>query len=94
MRNTLRRCVLLLLAVGALASPVLAADKVPSVVATDAAAGTVTAYPGQKIDVDIRVDDATLVAGAAFTFTLVSLFRLSWASTQASIRPTRSQWSL
>ena len=34
MRNTLWRCVLLLLAVGALASPVLAADKVLSVVAT------------------------------------------------------------
>lgn len=69
MRNTLRRCVLLLLAVGALASPVLAADKVLSVVATDTGAGTATAYPGQTIDVDIRVDDATLVAGAAFTVT-------------------------
>ena len=69
MRNTLWRCVLLLLAVGALASPVLAADKVLSVVATDNGAGTVTAYPGQTIDVDIQVDDATLVAGAAFTVT-------------------------
>ena len=69
MRNTLWRCVLLLLAVGALASPVLAADKVLSVVATGTGAGTVTAYPGQTIDVDIRVDDATLVAGAAFTVT-------------------------
>ncbi len=69
MRVTLRRCVLLLLAVGALASPVLAADKILSVVATGTGAGNVTAYPGQTIDVDIRVDDATLVAGAAFTVT-------------------------
>lgn len=69
MRNTLRRCVLLLLAVGALASPVLAADKVLSVVATATGAGTATAYPGQTIDVDIQVDDATLVAGAAFSVT-------------------------
>jgi hypothetical protein len=53
MRNTLRRCVLLLLAVGSLASPVLAADKVLFVVATATGAGTVTAYPGQTIDVDI-----------------------------------------
>lgn len=68
MRNTLWRCVLLL-AVGALASPVLAADKVLSVVATGTGAGNVTAYPGQTIDVDIRVDDAAMVAGAAFTVT-------------------------
>ena len=66
MRNTLRRCVLLLSAVGALASPALAANKVLSVVATDTGAGAVTAYTGQTIEVDIRVDDATLVAGAAF----------------------------
>ena len=69
MRDTMWRCEFLLLAVGALASPVLAADKVLSVVATGTGAGTVTAYPGQTIDVDIQVDDATLVAGAAFTVT-------------------------
>ena len=69
MRNTLWRCVLLLLAVGALASPALAADKVLSVVTTATGAGTVTAYPGQTIDVDIQVDDAAMVAGAAFTVT-------------------------
>ena len=66
MRDTIWRCVLLLLAVGALASPVQAANKILSVVPTDIGASTI---PGQTIDVDIRVDDAAMVAGAAFTVT-------------------------
>ena len=69
MLNTKWRCVLHLLAVCALTSPALAADKVLSVVATATGASTATAYPGQTVEVDIRVDDATLVAGAAFTVT-------------------------
>ena len=66
MRDTIWRCVLLLLALGALASPVQAANKILSVIPTDLGASTI---PGKTIEVDIRVDDATMVAGAAFTVT-------------------------
>ena len=69
MLNTRWRCMLHLLAVCALTSPALAADKVLSVVATATGASTATAYPGQTVEVDIRVDDAAMVAGAAFTVT-------------------------
>ena len=69
MLNTKWRCVLHLLAVCALTSPALAADKVLSVVATATGASTATAYPGHTVEVDIRVDDAAMVAGAAFTVT-------------------------
>lgn len=66
MLDTMWRCVILLLAVCMLTSPALAENKVLSVVATATGADTATAYPGQTVDIDIRVDDASMVAGVAF----------------------------
>ena len=67
MLDTIARCMVLLLAGCVVASPSLAADKALSVVSTATGASTATVYRGQTIDVDIRVNDAALVAGASFT---------------------------
>ena len=69
MLDTLARCVIFFIVVCALASPALAADKILSVVSTSSGSSTVSGYPGQTVDVDIRVDDASMVAGASFTVT-------------------------
>ena len=69
MHKNIFKCLSCLIAGCALASPCLAAEKVLSIVSKTTSASTVTVYPGQKVDVVIRVDDATMVAGAAFTVT-------------------------
>lgn len=67
--DTITKFIILLVASCVIASSSLAADKVLSVVATATSASTATSYRGQTINVDIRVNDAAMVAGASFTVT-------------------------